>query len=345
MLPISISWLYTKEVLVMIGVHVQIAQYSYNYLVRVLPGLWFFLAFDVIRRFLQAQGFFWPCLWVNIITCLTHIVLCYIFVVYLNLYELGAGYATCITYIATFIIGMKLVYQLKLDTSWLSLDMTNFSRQIVYYLKFALPSAASYILDQINYDVTQYEANLLGVDEQTAHIGVSNTSSMIFSIVIGISVSTSVFVGKFLGEGNNRKAKVYGKAGVCLICAIILPILGLIILFRDDVCRQYTYDLPVRYLMARVLILTCIFCLIDAIQFVIYGILKGLAKQKEASIAIFCSYYILALPLGYYLAFSTSWRLYGIWIGMIIGAVMTLLLMTGLLIKARWVAVTVKSED
>mmetsp|Transcript_17968 Transcript_17968/g.17973 ORF Transcript_17968/g.17973 Transcript_17968/m.17973 type:complete len:93 (-) Transcript_17968:739-1017(-) len=72
-IPISIGFLYTTEVLMLMGIPEKLAVYSYNYLSVVLYGLWFFLSFDFYRRFLQAQGYFWPGLAVNATTTTLHI--------------------------------------------------------------------------------------------------------------------------------------------------------------------------------------------------------------------------------------------------------------------------------
>jgi MATE family multidrug resistance protein len=321
MVPISAAWLYTKEFLVLINVDEVIAQYSYNYLVRVLPGLWFFLAFDCIRRFLNSQGYFWPCLIVNLITTLLHLLWSWIFVVYFGWLEEGAGAATCLTYVLTFCGVLVVVWLLEIaKPSWPKIDFTDFWPQLSYYLKYGLPSALSLFIDQINYEITQYEANQLGVTEQTSHIGASNTTNFFFMITLGISITISAVVGNYVGKGDPYRAKLYAKASCVVIFCLILPIVILLMCFRSSWSKAYTYvrdsqDPEVQDMLSTLLPFSSTFVLIDCFEFILLGILKGIARQREASIAIFVSYNLCSLPFGYFLAFHCGFRIYGIWIG------------------------------
>lgn len=321
MIPISIAWIYTKEFLMFIAVDEMIAQYSYNYLIRVLPGLWFFLAFDCIRRFLNSQGFFWPCLIVNGITTFLHFFWDWYLIVNLEWYEKGAGVATSITYFSTFVGVLIVVWVLEIARpSWPQLDFTDFGPQFMYYLKYALPSALSLFIDQINYEITQYEANQLGVTEQTSHIGAANTTNFFFMITLGVSITISAVVGNFVGKADPYRAKLYARASCIVISCLIIPIVLILMIFKTSWSQAYTYvrtiqDLEVQSMLRTLLPFSNAFVVIDCFEFILLGILKGLARQHEASIAIFISYNIFSLPIGYYLAFHCGMSIYGIWTG------------------------------
>ena len=53
------------------------------------------------------------------------------------------------------------------------------------------------------------------------------------------------------------------------------------------------------------------------------GALRGLQDVKVPSILIFVAYWIIALPLGYILAFPLGLGANGIWIGLLIGLTLT----------------------
>jgi len=53
MVPMAIGWWFTEAILAALWIEPEIAAYAGEYIRHVLPGLWFFLAFDCFRRFLQ----------------------------------------------------------------------------------------------------------------------------------------------------------------------------------------------------------------------------------------------------------------------------------------------------
>lgn len=242
MAPISLAWVYTKEVLIMIAIDETIAQYSYNYLIKVLPGLWFYLAFDCIRRFLNAQGHFWPCLGVNIVTTCLHFVWDWYFIVHLGWLEEGAGVATSISYLTTFVGVLIVIRTLEIARpSWPELDFTDFWGQMIYYLKYALPSALSLFLDSVNFEITQYEAYRLGLTEQSAHIGALNTTGLFFMVTLGVSITISSIVGNFVGKADAYHAKLYAKAACLVISCMILPFALVLLYFRSVWSKAYSF--------------------------------------------------------------------------------------------------------
>jgi len=343
--PMVIGVLNTADALMLMGIDEKIANYSYNYLINVLPGLWFFLCFDFQRRFLQAQEFFWPGLLVNGITTALHILWCYIFIVHFNLYEQGAGYATSLTYFLDFVIINILIKIFKLDKNACEgCNFTNFNRDILKFLRYALPSAGMLVLDQLNFEVTQVEASYLGVKTQAAHVAISNTATCLYMIQLGLSISITSIVGNFVGQGDSKNAKLYAKAAVMLFFFTNFPIELFILIFREPLSHLYTYDDEVAAIIAKLIIPVMIFNAIDFVQIVMCGVLKGIAKQSTAFIMVIISYYVFALPSGYLMAFHLGCGIYGIWYGLIIGAVIANITLGSVAWYSQWIATTLEPK-
>mmetsp|Transcript_19228 Transcript_19228/g.35257 ORF Transcript_19228/g.35257 Transcript_19228/m.35257 type:complete len:455 (-) Transcript_19228:2927-4291(-) len=341
MIPISIAWLYTKEVLIAINVQEDIAQYSYNYLSRVLPGLWFFLLFDCYRRYLGAQGMAWPFMIVNLIATLMHVVWDWLLIVHYQMYEVGAGYATCITYVSIFVLLVLFNFMFGFDRKTnIDLNFDHFFPQVCTYLTYAIPAAFLLVFDFINYEITQLEANMIGLTEQAAHVSMLNTNSLLFMISMGLSITTSGLVGNFVGEGCPKKAQMYAKAACVLVLIIKIPIQLALVYNREAFSSIYTYDEDVRAIVEAIIPAAAAFNIFDALQLTLSGILRGLGRQKQASIVIFISYYFFALPTGYFLAFYTTLGVVGLWLGLLFGAMLACTELGRLIYKAEWKAVT-----
>ena len=80
--------------------------------------------------------------------------------------------------------------------------------------------------------------------------------------------------------------------------------------------KFFTTDEAVRHLAEGSLTFLSVFCFFDAIQGVISGILRGTGKQLTGAAANIIAFYIIGLPLAYYLCFKTSFGINGLMLGL-----------------------------
>lgn len=204
----------------------------------------------------------------------------------------------------------------------------NFWSDIFKFLKYALPSAGMLALDQINFEITQIEANYLGIETQAAHVAVANTVTCIYMIPSGLGIALASIVGNYVGAGNEAKAKMYAQAGCLLFFFTNFPIEVLIVMFREPLSKLYTYDEKTAEIISNLLVVVMVFNAIDFFHIVLCGVLKGIAKQDFAFLLILISYYIFGIPFGYVAAFIFGWDIYGIWAGLALGALTAALTLT-----------------
>jgi MATE family multidrug resistance protein len=77
----------------------------------------------------------------------------------------------------------------------------------------------------------------------------------------------------------------------------------------------------------KILFWIALFQLFDGAQVTLSGILRGLSVTRPSSIAIFIGYWIIGIPLGYFLGFHQGMEAQGFWIGLAISlAVVALML-------------------
>src|SRR5690606_41636396 len=85
----------------------------------------------------------------------------------------------------------------------------------------------------------------------------------------------------------------------------------------------YVEDNKVITIASSLLIIAGLFQLSDGVQVVCNSALRGLQDVKIPSLLIFISYWIIGLPLGYWLAFIRDLGSIGIWTGLLIGLTLT----------------------
>lgn len=143
-----------------------------------------------------------------------------------------------------------------------------------------------------------------------------NIGSLAFMIPLSISAAVSVKVGHAYGEKNNHSVLIYSQ--VSLFTSFIFTLfMGLIFyLFPHFVMSLYTDDILVLDWAKKLLFWVACFQLFDGAQVTIAGILRGLSITRASSIAIFTGYWLIGIPLGYYLGFYSGLEAQGFWIGL-----------------------------
>ena len=88
-------------------------------------------------------------------------------------------------------------------------------------------------------------------------------------------------------------------------------------------CRWPWWALAVLAAAAPLMVIAGFFQLSDGMQVVCAGALRGLQDVKVPSLLIFVAYWVIALPIGYVLAFGVGWGALGIWAGLLLGLTLT----------------------
>lgn len=143
-----------------------------------------------------------------------------------------------------------------------------------------------------------------------------NIGSLAFMIPLSISAAVSVKVGHAFGEKDFSTIRVYSQVSL-FTSFVFTACLGIIFyLFPHSIMSLYTDDVVVLDWAKKLLFWVACFQLFDGAQVTIAGILRGLSVTRPASISIFIGYWLIGLPLGYYLAFYQGLEAQGFWIGL-----------------------------
>jgi|TARA_B110000902_G_scaffold67923_1_gene80597 MATE family multidrug resistance protein len=241
----------------------------------------------------------------------------------------GAGYATILSRIFL-AVSMLLVffYSKRIPISW-NQFIASFreSRRISFYKRiFAIgfPSGLQYFFEVAAFAGAAVMAGWLGAQELAAHNLAITLASVTYMFAGGISAGSSICVAKAYGNKNKENVKAYGYNGLKLGFVVTIVFALGFYLFNQPLAALFTSEPAVLKMGAELLIIAAIFQLSDGIQAVGVGILRGIEDVSMPSALIFIAYWIIAMPIGYYLShYSSPDAVYhgvnGIWIGLCIG--------------------------
>ncbi|MGD8426503.1 MAG: MATE family efflux transporter [Balneolaceae bacterium] len=146
-----------------------------------------------------------------------------------------------------------------------------------------------------------------------------NFSAMTFMVPFGLSTAVTTRVGNAIGKGSMHEARRRGYVGIGLATLFMSTTAILMYLFPDVITSMYTQDPQVQSVAISLLYMAAIFQISDGLQVSGYGALRGLKDTKIPMIVNLIAYWLIGLPLGYYLGIKRGIGPQGLWMGLIAG--------------------------
>jgi MATE family multidrug resistance protein len=195
------------------------------------------------------------------------------------------------------------------------------------------PVAITYGVESTLFLATGLMVGLLGESQLAAHQIALNVASVAFMVPLAIGQAANVRVGYWSGAGQPLAARHAGFVALALgvgfmtlsgIVLIAAPhwIVGLY-LHLDDPANAATVTLA-----SSLLGVAAIFQIVDGMQTVGSGCLRGLKDTRVPMIAATFGYWVIGFPTGYVLAFHFGLGARGLWWGLAAGLASVALLMT-----------------
>lgn len=238
-----------------------------------------------------------------------------------DLKELGLAWASL-----TGRIGMASVMLLMSYKFWKSSRKIDW-QLIKEFTKIGLPVTASLFFEIMAFCSVTLFVGRFPEDQIAANNLALNIGSLAFMIPLSISSAVAVKVGHAYGEKKISLISVFSE--VSLFIAVIFALLMgfAFYTFPQAIISFYTADLEVIEWGKKLLFWVACFQLFDGLQVTLSGVLRGLSVTRPSSIAIFIGYWIIGIPLGYYLGFHGGMEAQGFWAGLAISlAVVALML-------------------
>jgi len=157
---------------------------------------------------------------------------------------------------------------------------------------------------------------LFGPTTLAAHLIGIRVESLSFMPGFGFYTSSAVLVGQSLGSGNEEMAKKYA-VGSMKVCMALMGAIGIFMLiFPQILSGIFTNEAEVIEISEFYIRLMGISQVFTAIDFAMTGALRGSGNTLFPMYATLASRFLIRLPIAYYLGYTMSMGINGVWLGM-----------------------------
>ena len=153
--------------------------------------------------------------------------------------------------------------------------------------------------------------------------------SFTFNLCAGFGVASTIMIGKKRGEKDFRGVKEVGVNNMKMVFLFMLLSCITFTLFKDILPTYFTKEgeMAVVALASQLLIIASLFQLSDGMQLVSLACLRGLQDVRVPSIITFVAYWLVTLPLGFFLCVTMNMGAYGMWIAFGVGLTISAVLL------------------
>jgi MATE family multidrug resistance protein len=182
--------------------------------------------------------------------------------------------------------------------------------------RLGLPAAGQILMEVGAWNLATFGVGYLTPVALATHTIVLNYASMTYMVPLGISSAAAVSVGHAVGAGEPARARRAGWLSLGLGTGFMSLAAILLISIPGPLITLYTHDQRILAVGPTLLAIVAAFQIFDGIQIVSTGALRGLGETRVPMWANFVGYWILGLPLGFFLCFVLHRGIYGLWIGL-----------------------------
>jgi len=186
-------------------------------------------------------------------------------------------------------------------------------------LMLALPIYFGLLFEGGIFFFTNLQMGTIGTVESASHNIAISISALCYMLPLGLSLALTARIGKAYGRRSRGLAVRRVASGLLITAVLAVVTIVALVVSRHWVGTLYTDDIDVLALAATLLIFAALFQLSDGFQVVLIGLLRGLQDTRVPMMINAFSYWVVAAPVGYYLAHYTSVGAPGLWVGLIIG--------------------------
>ncbi|KAJ1854821.1 ethionine resistance protein [Coemansia sp. RSA 1822] len=318
LIPTCILFVWIDPLLVLLGQTDNVSELCGRFLRVWLWGSWPLVAFECLKRFVQAQGIMRANTIVMAVVMPIHIFTSYVLVwsPRVGLGFAGASLATVISSWLQFLGMCVFVAMSDARHAWGGFTW-ECSRNMWDFYRLAIPGAAMLACSWAAFELVTFGSSLFGPTVLAAQACIFSAMALTYQTPAAIGSATATRIGNLLGLGQPRRARYSAYVAICMgyivgiICSILLYV------NRKRWGYLYTRDHNVARVCAELMPYFSAVQTFDGMNGLVGGVMRALGKQRVGALVAFPSFWILGIPLGFYLALGPlELEVVGLWLGL-----------------------------
>jgi len=230
----------------------------------------------------------------------------------------GSGWSTCLSraYMAAVLFGVVTWQHRRNKLPLLDRPLRPDFARIAELVRIGSPAAVQMFFEFGVFATATVLIARLDAASAAAHQIALNCASLTYMVPLGICSAAAVRVGQAIGR---RDYVAAGRAGWAALAmgAGFMSLAALVLVCTPRlIVRAFTPDPHVMKVGVMLLFVAAAFQLFDGLQTVATGALRGAGETRIPMLSSFVAYWVIGLPLGYYLGFLRGFGAVGVWAGL-----------------------------
>lgn len=212
---------------------------------------------------------------------------------------------------------------------YINMSFRNYSEKGYYgsMVKIGMPISLAVLVEFVAFNsIAIFMGRVSGVYAAAQNL-VCTLTTISFMVPFAISNAIAVKVGFANGAKNLFDLKKYSLVGTVISVAFMACSAVVFCSFSKPIVGIFTVDHKLFEIAIPVMCILGVFQIFDGLQIALAGICKGIKQTNIVLFANFVSYWCLAIPLGYTLAFHFNLNLRGFWLGLVSAAILLCVIM------------------
>lgn len=182
-----------------------------------------------------------------------------------------------------------------------------------YQNKQGLPLALQMGMETAAFSLSSVMVGWIGTTALAAHQVMLTISQLGYMLYYGMAAAVAIRVSNYHGQKNYAEAKNTANAGFQLILMMAVVISVPILILKNSIGLLFTDSQQVVQMVSLTIIPFVIYQFGDGMQSNFANALRGLSNVKPLMFIAFLAYFVITLPLGYFLGVYLKGGIVGIW--------------------------------
>jgi len=283
------------------------------------------LAYLALRQFAESMGRPWVPVMIILGGVALNVVLNWVFIYgHLGMPRLGLTGSGISTLISRTLGSLAIFAWLRLDPAmrgaWPRRWLAPVSRdRLRRMLSVGLPASGCLLFEGGAFASATVMMGWLGAVSLAAHQVAISCAAMTFMVPLGLAMAVGMRASAAVGAGEHARLRAIWAGGAAMGLAQAIGVTAVFLAFGRAIASGFIADPRVISTATTLLLVAAVFQIFDGNQVINSSALRAMADVNVPAAITFVAYWVIALPVGYFLGVRGGFGPAGIWSGLAAG--------------------------